>query len=121
MQDHALHLNCDVINVTNLQLSVSLPHSISVECSTCSIRQNERQYNCCCVAAYISFMQKVCLTMPEVLFEAGLQMLRASINWIRNMLNVVVEFDNHVGKDVDLPLVMVQVPSHAIPGTTNER
>jgi len=49
-------------------------------------------------------MQKVCLTMPEVLFEAGLQLLRASINWIHNMLNGVVEFDNHVGEDVDLPL-----------------
>jgi len=49
-------------------------------------------------------MQKVCLTMPEVLFEAVLQLLRASINWIRNMLNVVVKLDNHVGKDVDLSL-----------------
>ena len=42
--------------------------------------------------------------MPEVLFEAVLQLLRASINWIRNMLNVVVKLDNHVGKDVDLSL-----------------
>jgi len=49
-------------------------------------------------------MQKVCLTMPEVLLEAGLQMLRASINWIHNVLNVVVKIDNHVGKDVDLSL-----------------
>jgi len=49
-------------------------------------------------------MQKVCLTMPEVLLEVGLQMLRASINWIHNVLNVVVKIDNHVGKDVDLSL-----------------
>jgi len=42
--------------------------------------------------------------MPEVLLEVGLQMLRASINWIHNVLNVVVKIDNHVGKDVDLSL-----------------
>jgi len=38
MQCHALHLNCDVINVTSPQLSVSLPQSISIECSSCSTR-----------------------------------------------------------------------------------
>jgi len=41
--------------------------------------------------------------MPEVLFEAGLQLLRACINWIRNVLDVAVDFDNRIGKDVDLP------------------
>jgi len=49
-------------------------------------------------------MQKVCLTMPEVLFEAGLQLLRRSGNWIHGILNVVVDFDHHVVEDVDLPL-----------------
>jgi len=48
-------------------------------------------------------MQKVCLTVPEVLFEVGLQLLRASINWIRSMLDIAVDFDNHMGEDVDLP------------------
>jgi len=48
-------------------------------------------------------MQKVCLTLPEVLFEAGLQLLRKCGNWIHSILNVAVDFDNHIGKDVDLP------------------
>jgi len=42
--------------------------------------------------------------MPEVLFEAGLQLLRRSGNWIHGILNVVVDFDHHVVEDVDLPL-----------------
>jgi len=49
-------------------------------------------------------MQKVCLTMPEVLFEAGLQLLRRSGNCFHGILNVVVDFDHHVVEDVDLPL-----------------
>ena len=49
-------------------------------------------------------MQKVCLTMPEVLFEAGLQLLRRSGNWFHGILNVVVDFDHHVVENVDLPL-----------------
>ena len=42
--------------------------------------------------------------MPEVLFEAGLQLLRRSGNWFHGILNVVVDFDHHVVEDVDLPL-----------------